>query len=244
MTAPRLEACYFGPGVDGRWNRLAQVLRATARQHCPTWAIHVHDVPVTLLERGKRQEALNTAKLEYWNERVQSAADGDRVLLIDVDTFIVRPIDDIWDRAFDLAYTARSSIFPLNGGVVFLRISAPVKAFFATWVAENRRLLEHRSDQSQEWRARCGGINQASFVAVMNQPHAIAILALPCAEWNCEDTSWAAFDPNVTRIVHVKSALRLACLDTQPVPPALATLASLWKSISRQTQQLEEARAS
>jgi hypothetical protein len=244
MTSPRLEACYFHAGGDGRWARLAAVLRATARQHCPGWGIQVQDVPPQLLERGKRGEACNTAKLEHWNAVVQASADGDRVLLIDADTFIVQPIDDIWDRTFDVAYTKRLSRFPLNGGVVFLRVSAAVRQFIARWVGENRRLMEHGSDQPQEWRHRFGGVNQASLMTVLSEPHDLEVLALPCAEWNCEDTSWDLFDPVATRIVHVKSALRLACLEPQPIPPELAHLAGLWKSLDRIAAQPTKARAS
>ncbi len=241
MNGPRLEACYFNAGGDGRWERLARVLRATAHRHCPAWRISVRDVPASLIERGKRGEACNTAKLEHWNNLVQTSPDGDRLLLIDADTFVVRPLEDIWDRPFDFAYTKRLSMFPLNGGVVFCRVSAKVRDFFARWTTENRRLIETKSDQPQQWRRDYGGVNQASLAAILPEPIGLEVVALPCAEWNCEDTSWAGFDPAVTRIVHVKSALRVACLESQPIPAHLAELAKLWKSIDREARSREDA---
>ncbi len=243
MNSPRLDACYFGAGADGRWDRFARVLRATAQEHCPRWTVRVQNVSIKIQERGKRSEAMNTAKLEYWAAQVEAAQDGDQLLLIDVDTFIRRPLDEVWSHDFDLAYTTRSARFPFNGGVVFVNVSAHVKAFFRGWVQQNGLLLE-RSDQAQPWRQQFGGINQAALGRMFKTDHGLRLLQLPCGEWNCEDTSWASFDPAVTRIVHLKGALRMACVETQPVPPGLKDLASLWKAAERSTVETPGARAS
>jgi len=58
---------------------------------------------------------------------------------------------------------------------------------------------------------------------------------------NCEDHSWPAFHPDVTRVVHVKGLLRLACLESQPIPPALAELAARWKMLDREVREVRAA---
>ena len=183
-----------------------------------------------LIERGKRSEACNTAKLAHWNDAVQASDDGDRLLLIDADAFILRPLDPVWEKEFDLAYTVRPTRFPLNGGVVFLRVSPAVRAFCQAWATENMRLLHDNADQRQPWRAEYGGINQASFAHMLRTDHQLTVETLPCREWNCEDTTWSDFDPAITRIVHVKGALRMACVQSQPILPGLAEIAAHWKA--------------
>lgn len=229
----RLEACYFGPGVDGRWDRMAAVLRQTATDHCPGWAVNIVSLNVSIQSRRLLREAMNTAKLKYWNDIIQNSEDGDRVLLIDTDTVVLRPLDPIWEKNFDLAYTVRPATFPLNGGVVFVRVSPALRAFFQAWVTENVRLIDDSSDQPQAWRNKYGGVNQAALAHVLDTNHGLRLATLPCLEWNCEDTTWHLFDPAVTRILHIKSALRLACLESQPIPAELAQLAAIWKARDR-----------
>lgn len=231
----RIESLWFG---SGKYERMARVFLATARQHCPDWRINLRQVNVMDLKHhsmAAQSHIANTQKMEEWNAIVQGAADGERILLIDSDTFFVRGISDVWDREFDLAYTVKESRFPFNSGVVFVRVSPLVKAFFAQWAAVNREMLLDARVHSS-WRHMYGGINQAAFGRMLgtDEAKAIHILGLPCQEWNCEDASWRAFDPAVTRIVHVKSELRRAIFDKRRVPPrnpGVPPLAKLWERI-------------
>lgn len=236
MTRPRLEACYFPAKYDSRWKRLARVLETSAHRECTEWDVQVRAI-TPAPEQGLRAYASNTQKLESWAAQVAAAADGDRLLLIDADMVILRPIDDIWDRPFDVAYTIRPRRFPLNGGVVFLRISDRVRRLLADWTRENRRLLTEQT-ASDVWPQRYGGINQASLATLLPEADArgIALLQLPCAEWNCEDTTWAKFNPAVTRILHVKSALRRQALGLEPTTPELEPLVAIWRRCERQDE--------
>jgi hypothetical protein len=228
---PRLEACYFDLG-DGRWRKLARALDWSARQHCPGWQVRVQSIPENLppTHHATRTQQANTQKLDYWQAVIESAELGDQLLLIDADTLILRPLDDIWERPFDLAYTTKppGARFPFNGGVLFMRVSPAVKAFMATWVQENRRMLRDRA-YHLPFLGRYGGINQSAFGALLERGALadLAVVELPCLEWNCEDSSWAAFDPAVTRILHVKSTLRQPIADrTQELKP----LRDLWQA--------------
>lgn len=224
----RIESPYFGD-----YDRLARVLEHTARHHCPNWAVNVYRIDPTPLKahrRAQNSHIANTQKMESWNDVIQAAPDGDRILLIDADTFFTNPIDDIWDRGFDLAYTNKDSRFPFNSGVIFVRVSPRTKRFFADWAEVNRNMLID-ADRHLPWRAKFGGINQAAFGQMLETNHGLDMLTLPCQEWNCEDSAWADFDPATTRIVHVKSALRAAVFGNYKRRPGVARLADLWKEL-------------
>lgn len=235
VSPPRIEAIWFGNGI---YERMAKVFLATATAHCPNWRVNLRRVDRVHLERHRfanDSHADNTQKMEQWNATVQNSRDGDRILLVDADTFFVNPIDDIWGREFDIAYTVKQAKFPFNSGVMFVRVTETTKAFFSDWAEENRRMLAS-SGAHAPWRRKYGGINQAAFGKMLKSPSAksMSILAIPCREWNCEDSSWAAFDRDTTRIIHVKGALRRALFErryTDLRRPGIAALVALWEEM-------------
>lgn len=232
---PRIESVWFG---DGKYKRMAKVFEATARQHCPGWTLNLRrteeqDIPAH--RAARRGHVANTQKLELWNDIVQDAPDGARILLIDADTFFVNPIDDIWDHDFDVAYTTKRSQFPFNLGVMFVRVSLASKGFFACWTTENRIMLQKKVIHRQ-YRDRFGGINQAAFGRTLETPAVIGLnlIGIPCSTWNCEDSAWHAFDAAKTRIVHVKSALRRALFENDRAAlakPGVPRLVEMWKRL-------------
>lgn len=241
-SAPRLEACYFGDQATGagEWLRLARVLAHTATMHCPDWQVavrQIHPRPVNAPIGGANSRT-NAQKLEYWTALVLAAPIGTRLVLLDADMFLVGLLDPIWDLSFDVAYTIRPAgvPWPLNGGFIALRVSLAVQAFFHAWRGWNRRLLTH-PDEYQRWRQKYAGMNQAAFGALLESlgdGAGVTIVTLPCSIWNCEDFSWAAFDPAETRVVHVKGALRLAVFGQAPPPAPLAGLAQRWHALDRE----------
>lgn len=231
--APRLEACYFA-GPDRAWQRLARVLSLTATEQCPDWQIHVEAIepgPAALRQQLPRTIAANSRKLERWTEIVEASADGDRLLLIDADTMILQPLDAVWDLPFELAYTVRDACrFPLNGGVIFVRVCEAVRVFMRAWAAENATMLVDRAHHTR-WQLRYGGINQAAFGALLESGALASVRTstLPCREWNVEDSAWRGFDPALARILHIKSSLRLACLHPLAHALQLESLSALWR---------------
>ena len=229
----RIESIWFGNGI---YERMARVFLATAQQHCPDWKINLRNVGVRDLDRHPRaliSHVANTQKMEEWNEIVQRAPNGSRLLLVDADTFFTRGITDVWRTRFDIAYTVKDSRFPFNSGVVFVRANLRVKAFFRAWTEINSEMLLDARSHSP-WRQKYGGINQAAFGRMLESDAArkVRIIGLPCQEWNCEDSSWANFDPERTRIVHVKSALRRAIFSgcvLSARKPGVAAMADLWR---------------
>jgi hypothetical protein len=238
----RLEAVHFG---GGQYPRLAAVLALTARRHAPDWDVRVQQIPPHNLRAatGSDSHAANHHKLQAWERIAASAPDGARVLLVDADTFVTGPLDGIWEQAFDVAYTARDAArYPLNAGVIALRVGPETRAFMAAWLAQDALFLRDR-EAAHTWRQRYGGQNQASLGAILeagvHTGRGLHLVALPCAEWNCEDTTWARFGP-ATRIVHVKSALRLDAFDVARTPKT-RTLAAMWRALDAEARATEAA---
>jgi hypothetical protein len=239
VNPPILAAAYFGSGHAGdQYGRLARVLDYTARLHCPDWTIRVERLkapPSFSSALGVASHVTNSQKLEWWRSVVVDAEDGDRVLLIDADMMITRPLEDVWRIPFDLAYTYRQEgRLPLNGGVVFVRVSPAARRFVDRWFAMNQRFLAN-ANEHRHWRTKYAGINQAAFGYMLERERdpAVTIAKLTCHEWNAENTAWAKFDPNVTRIVHLKSGLRRA-LFGMPARPEHKRLITLWHALEAQ----------
>lgn len=233
----RLASCYFEVAAGGKWGRLARVLETSAREHLPGWQLTVERLPLVVAadDANERTAIANSAKLAWWVDQVLAACDGDELLLIDADTLILRPLDDIWRQAFDVAYTVKPAglRFPFNAGVVFLRVSPAVRAFAAAWLGVNDRMLADRRLHEQ-YKYRYGGINQAALGYLLkHEPPAVDLRALACLEWNCEDETAPAFDPTLTRILHIKGPLRLACFHRFARTPDLAELVRRWLDVER-----------
>lgn len=245
---PRLVACYFRTNTNDNpstWPRLAKVFRHTAAKHLSGWEHDVTELePLPMRStRAIPADGHNTQKLDHWIEQVLAAPDGAPVLLMDVDTAILRRLDDVWSLDFDLALTRRPKGFPYNGGVVFLRASAAVKALMAAWGAENRRMLEDRAYHLR-WQRIYGGINQAALGKLIETGGAagLKIIDLPCQDWNCEDQSWHLFN-NQTRVLHVKSDLRIAIFRIPTIDNVLGPLVALWRGLERESEAVVTARA-
>lgn len=242
MKPPRLVACHFRTNTNGdptMWPRLARAFRYSAAKHLQGWSLEIAELepwPITS-SRALPYDGHNTQKLEHWVEALGRSEDGDRVLLIDVDTVILRALDDVWgDEAFDVALTRRPRGFPFNGGVVFVRVSERVRVFMDRWREENRRMLTDRAYHLQ-WQKKYGGLNQAALGMLLETGAAegMVLRHLECREWNCEDQTWAQFG-TATRILHVKSALRTAAISKVYAQRQLRKLADLWREIEAEAK--------
>lgn len=256
---PRLYSCFFGVAEGKAWpedwyRRHARVLHYSARRNTPGWEIVVEQIapsrPIAGCYPGATAAFFyNTHKLERWNREVQQAPDGTVLLVCDADLAVLRSLDPVLGMDFDVAITSKRdhTRIPLNGGVVFARVNARSRAWFAAWLDWNMRLLRD-SKLHQRWRAVYAGMNQAAMGALLeNGGTEIAkVLELPCTEWNCESASWRFFDARKPpRIVHVKGAMRRGLMDRGNVN-ALATaerrsIADVWWALERDALAAEEA---
>lgn len=248
MKPPILFACHFRAKLekDGQYDRLARVLAHTAAVHCPGWDVRIErispDLPAPCT--GNPSHAWNTSKLDWWNAVVQSCEDGDRVVLMDADMVIVRPLDPVWDRPFDLAYTVRrksESSLPFNGGFVALRVSERTKAVMQRWQMVNDLMCREGTDHAAYHR-KYAGMNQSSFGCLLETGafDGIQVAELSCQEWNC--CEWGGFKDN-TRVLHIKSRLRRAVFQcappTHPQYGDLRPLVDLWYRLEGDVDAIE-----
>jgi len=243
-VTPRLEAVYFDDGPYDDFARLARVLEHTADQHCGGWRRAITRLDPPRRRAGSSSMVANTVKLNRWCDLVASAEDGEQILLLDTDTALLRAIDAIWERPFDVAYATKVHDFQFNLGVFFLRVTARVRTLFETWRAENARLFRTWSEDPT-WRTRYGGVNQASFGSLIQTGalEGVDVCELACAEWNCEESAWPAFDPAVTRILHLKGALRRSVFHRQTPPADLLPAVSAWRQLDRESRRGAKAAA-
>ena len=243
----RLVARYFCPVDDwpGRpWERMARVLEHTARKHCSGWSIEVREMPVPAENPVRGAHAVaNTAKLEEWTRAVLEAEDGARILLIDADTVILHRLDVVWGMDFDVAYTVRpKAMWPINAGVVFLKVNERSRAFMAEWNVENLRLFHDQAAHARVL-AKWGGMNQSALGSLLDggivKRLGLGAIRLPCSEFNCEDSTWPEFDPKVARVLHLKGALRRTILKIGHGTPVSRPLAALWAELELEAIEAE-----
>lgn len=198
------------------------MLAFSARKNCPGWRVEVNKIGPAIhapAARGGNQASYsyNTFKLNWWNEQVQGAADGDRLLICDADLMVLGQLDPVWDYGFDVAYTVKRGItrLPLNAGVIFLRVNDRSRAWFRAWLHWNMKLLGNAVLHTHYWKT-YAGMNQAALGALLeNGGEKLARqLELRCEEWNCESATWDTYRAEAPpRIVHVKGVMRRALMD-------------------------------
>jgi hypothetical protein len=148
--------------------------------------------------------------------------------LIDGDTAILKPLDSVWDQVFDIAFTFRERGLPLNGGVVFLRVSPQSRSFIEEWWKLNLLFLGNAALHGP-WRDKYAGMNQAALGCLLETGHSCEVARLPCREWNA--CSPELYTPAVSRVLHVKSSLRRATFGIEPVRSNMPAAIAAWKAL-------------
>jgi hypothetical protein len=226
----------------GGYGRLARALVNSAVANSPATPLDLLRIDLELDRLGKlwtrghdpeRDSLLaNTRKLEAWASVVGAADDGAVIGLFDCDLLILGDLSEVELLDFDVAYTARppSAPYPINGGVVFVRVSEGVREFMEAWRAGNEALLRHPAAH-EPLRQRYGGMNQAALGPLLERTE-LHLLALPCRIWNCEDWTWPEFSER-TKVLHVKSALRQAVFGQRRLDATLSPLVAEWRKHDR-----------
>lgn len=222
--------CRWWGGSD--WTRAGNVLRATLAEHCPGWELDFREC-----QHPKSGKLIgNTLKLASWTDAVDRLPDGTRALLLDADLYVRAPLAQLWEQDFDVAITVRpdTARYPFNCGVVALRVSDKTREFMTLWHAWCEDLWR-KAQLRMKWGAKYGGINQASLGALIEsgELEGLHVEMLPCAEWNCEDSTWK--DSEKARIVHLKDELGRCALNYPGnYAPHVRELASEWRRIEQE----------
>jgi hypothetical protein len=217
-------------------DRLVAVLEHSVRLHSPMTPLTVHREQANTGGDSRGRWLANVAecsrRTRIWREAVDALPDGEVLGLIDADTCVLGDLTEIELRAFDVAYTVRPNWarYPLNGGVVFVRGGERARQFFRDWVELDAEL--QRGDVPELLDA-YGAIDQAALSHLVNfSTQKARVIALPCAVWNCEDSTWAQFSDH-TKILHIKGNLRRCCLGHREPGETYERVHAAWAAVER-----------
>lgn len=224
MKKPRLEAVYFG---GDEYIRLAKVLELSAIVRLgDRWDINVvkvdgHEYKAALRSKYVRQGLFsdNAHKSLHWSRIVNESEDGDCLLLIDVDTYIRDSLDEIWSYDFDVALTTRDYKWPINSGVVFVRVNSRSKLFFKFVAQETIKMLGD-ANYHLPYEEKYGGIHQAAIGYVLDNKlvNDLNVLEIPCSVWNSEHTSRVKDNLDEAKIIHFLPSGRRKLKTKRPEP--------------------------
>lgn len=217
--------------------RLVAVLEHSVRRNSPATPLTVHREQANTGGDSRGRWLANVAecsrRTRIWREAVDALPDGEVLGLIDADTCVLGDLSEIELRAFDLAYTVRPNWarYPLNGGVVFVRGGELARRFFRDWVEMDAEL---QKGNVHELLDAYGSIDQAALSHLVNfSTQKAHVIALPCAVWNCEDSTWEQFSEQ-TKILHIKGTLRRCCLGHREAGPTYERVWSAWAKIEQE----------
>lgn len=203
--------------ADPTFLRLGDALERSVEVNCPE-----AEFDLWLSPRPEEKSGLlkhytdNHAKLLIWQQAVNCAEDGERLVLMDADTLVLGDLNDAFDVDFDIGWTWRPGRLPVNSGVVYVRVNERSRAFMDAWADRDKQLMQHR-ELAKHGASKYGGANQASFMWLITHGKGQDIAnchALMCRQWNSVDQTWCDFDEN-TRVLHIKGRLRDACLGVE-----------------------------
>lgn len=135
----------------------------------------------------------------------------------DSDLMFLKNITDIENKNFDLAITVRQGKMKYNTGLWFFKPTDKAKLFIAQWINFTEMLMEDFC-KHEEFCWEYGGIDQASLYLTLRKNRGTKILELPCEEWNSTQSEWKNYNPNITRVIHIKSKLRSVLLKRKEIP--------------------------
>lgn len=195
-------------GTNPMYERLADVLRYSARKHNPNARVLVERTNGADLTRymGFGQKALD------WYRAVRNAYEQSikRLVLLDTDTLVVGPLSDAFATTFDVAVTERQGKvrYPVSSGAIYVRPSKATTQFFDRWMRITAKLAKDQSTKRFS--------DQIALRDMIGRTM-IEVVRLDCADWNNEQNSWGRLGPS-TRVLHITSHIRRVLFkDHEPI---------------------------
>lgn len=156
----------------------------------------------------------NVYKLRQWNDFVQGLTEP--ALLTDCDMMCIGDLSEIEKVTHkkDVYFTTRSRDYSnvrCNAGVVYVKPTKEAKEFFKRWLKASE---EFNPDDKYWFRMLqiYKGATQTALASIWDNNQAV-IGELPCLIWNATVFEWEYVDPELTKLVHIKSNLRLYILE-------------------------------
>lgn len=180
----------------------------------------------------------NTVKLMKWVDELESCNEGDHVILMDCDMLVLGDLEEAFEADFDVAYTYRTQCkFPVNGGVIFVKVNKRSIKFFKKFLEVNNHMLLENRGLHQKYRDKYAGMNQAAFGYMLEHHLDIAKLeGLPCSKWNvCDHYTEALADD--ARVLHIKGKLRKNIFAPQIENNDLEQPTLIWQKYRREYER-------
>lgn len=180
----------------------------------------------------------NTVKLMKWVEELEMCDEGDHVILMDCDMLVIGDLSEAFGKDFDVAYTYRTQCkYPVNGGVIFVKVNKRSIEFFKKFLEINNRMLIEDLELHKEYRAKYAGMNQAAFGYMLEHESHIARLdGLPCSTWNVCDHYTEALAGDA-RVLHIKGKLRKNIFAPQILNDDLEKPTLMWQEYKRELDE-------
>ena len=203
------------PQTRGLYEALYKALKKSIEINCPDARLHSITVPPPKNPKAWRGATSNTVKLDYWIKALETIED-DNFIFIDCDMIVLKDMEHVFDKDFDICYTTRESKFPINGGVVFVKKNERSIKFIKRWQEINDRMYYDKKFHAK-YHAKYAGINQAAFGYMIEQENRdIKLDTVPCMRYNCTDEGWHLINDDC-HAIHYKGRLRDAVLGLRPV---------------------------
>lgn len=201
----RILSVYFNR--SNRYSALRTVFERSAAKHMRGVPVEIINLPMPKLADHREDTA--TAFIAAASRVLKI---DEPVAVCDIDLMFRGDITEaFFDRGFDVGITTRSGFkHPYNTGVWFYRPTDKAREFVTAWIAETRHLASKR-ESNLRYIIENGGIDQASLATMIRAELPAKVLHLPCHAWNAEQSSWKDMTED-SRVVHIKSGLRSACL--------------------------------
>lgn len=190
---------------DNIFDDLLKVWHASAEKHMPGLERIVLRPPAPNTPNRIVDCAWAFLRVAEW---VLELEPQEEIIVTDADIMFTGDCRDVFEQDFDLACTVREHRCYVNTGVWFYKPSGAFPLW--AWKETCEVMLMHPKPYQKEL-DRYLTADQAALVETLDD-FRDRILQLPCAQYNCEQTTWDQFGPD-TRIVHVKSSLRDLCED-------------------------------
>jgi hypothetical protein len=162
-------------------------------------------------------------KMRLWKAIAESQP-GKTICFLDCDTLVVRPIRRFLDEPYDVAFTWKDEVFPLNTGVLVARTNPRTERFFEEWAARTERIVSNREQLALALQRSGGGDQQAfrEIVGFLNYDGTrtcrvagqdLTVRGFPCEMLN-ETRSVPITEK--THIIHYKGGWHPVLLEGEP----------------------------
>ncbi len=208
------------------YQRFLTVWERSARKVMPDIEIKIIKPKKTKSIDHKRDTAIAFYEAAYY-----ALKSNEPLMITDVDMMFTGRIDTAWKYKFDIAVTVRKYRAKYNTGLWFYRPTSKAKRFLKLWITNTQYIVKNFKTCTKLI-GENGGIDQASLYMTILQIKDINILELPCQKWNACQTEWENVNRE-TKIIHVKSKLKLTATGRNKVPKDMQYLKPLikkWRS--------------